>query len=197
MNRIEEAAISLRDGHAVEENSAVLWEYLAPRVRLFFLKRGLSPDSSKELTQEVFMRLFISIDTFRFEASIETWTFAIAENIWRNTLRDSSALKRQRQQVPLQELGDGDLLSPSSNELAVTVGDPLSTVLLKEQRVLVQESIAKLPSTMRRCVELRYGRELNNKEIAAILNISRATVSSLLLRRDRGLRRWFEIGTMT
>lgn len=189
MNRIEEAALSLRDGHAVEENAAILWEYLEPKIRNFFLQRRLSPDSSGELTQEVFMRLFRSIGSFRFEASIERWAFTIAANIWRNTLQASSVLSKQGQQVSLQDVvgQDGKPYSSVPNELMVASDDPLSKAVSRERRILLQESISKLPPLMRRCVELRYGRELETREIAIILEIPQSTVRSSLSKARRRL----------
>jgi len=177
MNRIEEVVLNIQEGRSVEENSAVLWKHLERRLQAFFKHKGFPSETSKDLTQEVSLRLFRSIQNFRFESTIDTWTFAIAENVWRNTLRANAALKRQGREFSLDAPPEEESLGPPLTPIEfIALDDPLSRVLAQERQEFLRESIERLPPVMRRCVELRYGREVEVGDIASILEMPREDV---------------------
>src|SRR5687768_11300054 len=81
-------------------------QYYRP-VLAFFARRGFSAEESRDLAQETFLRVYKNWASFRGESSEVTWLFQIATNLYRNTIRSRSALKRDRQEVPLEE-SDGE-----------------------------------------------------------------------------------------
>src|SRR5436853_7827308 len=68
-------------GIDVEESSRRLYESYYRKVIAFFRRKGFSADESRDLTQDVFSRVFKAIDTFRRESRFERWLFEIATNI--------------------------------------------------------------------------------------------------------------------
>ena len=78
-------------------------------VHSFFVKRGFPADQCQDLAQETILKVYRGLPAFRREARFETWLFQIAANIYRNTLRSQSTLKREAQEVPL---GHGDMGRP-------------------------------------------------------------------------------------
>ncbi len=170
-----------------------LFERYSRPVSYFFARRGFSKEDCRELTQETFLGAHKGMERFRRDASVETWLFTIAANIWRNELRRRSAEMREGFMVSLdkllvegQQLEEQDPLSRAS--------DPLAATLAKERRRLLHEALQELPDQMRRCVLLRIDQELKYREIAAAMQISINTVKSQLFQaRERLQARLSEI----
>jgi RNA polymerase sigma factor (sigma-70 family) len=160
----------------------------------FFARRGLSVDESRDLTQETFMRVFRSIDSFRGEASFQTWLFSIATNLWRNELRHRMAEKRAAAEIPLEdatraekaaaeaESAEGAEAEDPAEDLALVSRPPkeLDDILAQERTTLLRQALDELPPQMRKCVMLRIGQDLKYREIASVMQISIDTVKSQL-----------------
>lgn len=57
-------------------------------------------DDAMELTQNSFVKAYLSIRRFRGESSFKTYLFSIASNTWKNTLRD----RRKRRSVAIDQV---------------------------------------------------------------------------------------------
>jgi RNA polymerase sigma-70 factor, ECF subfamily len=64
-----------------EENFEKLFRRSRPFVQSFFLRKGFSSEESRDLTQDVFLRVVKGIDTFRRESRFERWLWEIAAHI--------------------------------------------------------------------------------------------------------------------
>jgi len=147
----------------------------------FFGNRGFSEEESQDLTQDTFIRVYKGMPSFRHQAKLETWLFRIATNVWRNTLRDLSAAKRDGEEVPvdLESQAVEPWLRPESEALVERTG-PLEAVLVDERVRRVRDALAKLPSQLKRCALLRLDQDLTYREIAQVLQIPEGTVKSQL-----------------
>lgn len=158
----------------------------------FFINRGFSAEESRDLTQETFFSVYRGMRGFRNDASIQTWLFKIAGNVWRNALRNRSAIKRSAtefslDQVPAAEnLVDSTSLSPLAPDRRRS---SLQDLLDDESRQLLRNAIEGLPPQMRRCLQLRVNQELKYREIAAVLQVSIETVKSQLYQARERLKR--------
>ncbi len=137
----------------------------------FFGKRGCSQEECKDLAQETFLRAHRAFDSFRGDAKRSTWLFTIASNVWRNRLRDTDAIKRTGDEVPLPE-DDHALPDPE--------GRPLDHAIRDERLRLLQSAIDELPPKMQRCVQLRVYQDMKYREIATVLGITIETAKSQL-----------------
>ena len=171
-----------------EENFRLLFERYQPSVFWFFAKRGFPHDECHDLSQETFLGAYRGLDRYRQEARFETWLFQIAANVYRNTLRNRSAVKRAADEVSLEsalEESDAILGDPS---LRPAFNGPLTEALEKERLLILHAALGELPRQMRQCVILRLDQDLSYQEIADVLQVSIETVKTQLHRARRRLK---------
>lgn len=162
-----------------------LFERYARPVSYFFARRGFSPEECRDLTQETFLGVYRGMDAFRHDASVETWLFTIAANVWRNEVRSRTAGKREGREVPLEGLAESPGTVPAELRGA---DDPLAGLLAEERAGLLREALGELPAQMRRCLLLRLDQQLKYREIAQVLCVSIETVKSQLFQARERLR---------
>jgi len=156
----------------------IYWSY-APVVRSFFLQRAFTEEEAADLTQEVFLRVHQSLGGFRGEGELGTWLFQVTANVYKNELRSRNTLKRAAVEVSIEE-------APGERES--DTDDALAALLAGERSGLLQSALEELPPQMRRCVELRFHRDLKYREIAVLLGISIDTVKAHLHQARQLLR---------
>lgn len=162
-----------------------LFERYARPVSYFFAHRGFSPEECRDLTQETFLGVYRGMNGFRHDASVETWLFTIAANVWRNEVRSRTAGKREGRELPLEELAESSGTLPAD---LCAAGDPLAGLIEDERAGLLREALGELPAQMRRCLLLRLDQQLKYREIAQILRVSIETVKSQLFQARERLR---------
>ena len=144
-------------------------------VSYYFARRGFSPDECHDLAQETFLRAYRRWEHYRRDDEREKgWIFTIAANLYRNTLRDRRAQKRDVQKRSLSELEEQGLEPVDEDD------DPAALADLNQQRRLVVEGLRKLPPRMRQCFLLRYRQGRKYREIADVMQISIQSVRSQL-----------------
>jgi RNA polymerase sigma-70 factor (ECF subfamily) len=139
-------------------------------------------DEALDLSQEVFLRVFRTIGTFRGQSALRTWIYRIVVNQARNRQRwwrrrhraDQVSLDEHLQQV-------GELASQ---------GDVLPDRLLarKQTAVRIWQALDRLPFDQRTALILREVDGLRYEEIAFSLNVAVGTVKSRLTRARQALR---------
>jgi RNA polymerase sigma-70 factor (ECF subfamily) len=153
-------------------------------VHSFFAKRGFPPDECQDLMQETFLKVYRGLPSFRRQARFETWLFQIAANLYRNTLRSQATLKREAQEVSLDEMVE----EPGGPAAPAGETEALDRVLSKEGNQVLRHAVADLPCQMRRCVELRVHQDLRYKEIADLMQVSIDTVKAHLYQARQQLK---------
>lgn len=181
--RIEQAVKDYLSGRDREENARLIYECYHPLLIGFFARRGFPRDLCRDLTHDVFVRVFTHIAEFRRECPFGAWLFKIAHSIRSDHLRGQVADKRKGQTISLDSGGgDGENQSFPLDfpDLSPTSG-PLAAVLDKERKQLLYDALAKLPEQMRKCWIFRELQGLSYKEIAiAMGGISVETVKAHL-----------------
>ena len=151
--------------------------------------RLMSDDSdASDIVQEVFLKVFRNIGSFRGGSSLKTWIYRIAVNEAYNHRRWFS--RHQRQEVALAaEEG-----VPSYAESLRDPGrSPFDEAADHEAKALVEKALEKLNPKFRAAVILRDIEDLSYDEIAAVLDISLGTVKSRILRGREALRAILEV----
>lgn len=145
------------------------------------------PADAPDIVQEVFLKVFRNIGSFRGNSSLKTWIYRIAVNEAYNHRRWFS--RHQRQEVSLQPeegmFGYTDTLADPSRT-------PFDQAADRETRALVEAALEKLNPKFRAVVVLRDIEDLSYEEIATVLDISLGTVKSRILRGREALRRILE-----
>ena len=175
MRSIEEIQAGIR----VEENSENLYRTFRATVRSFFLRKGFSPQESDDLTQDVFLRIFKGIDTFRRDSRFERWLWEVTSNIYLNELRRRRAEKREAWE---ESLGVTTAAKKEAERSLVSslALSPEEEIAKSDRAKALRAALEGLPDQMRRCCILRYERGLKYQEIATVMKISVETVKSHL-----------------
>lgn len=177
---ILELIAQIQAGIRVEENSAKLFGRFRPGIQSFFTRKGFSAEDSRDLTQDVFLRVFNRIDTFRGESRFERWLWEIATHAYYNEVRRRRAEKRDGRETSLDgpgATGDGRSAAP---EIPAADPSPEERLITREQLAAFRAALHGLPDQMRRCCILRYERSMKYQEIAIVMKISIDTVKAHL-----------------
>ncbi len=153
-----------------------------PRVLNFIFRMIAQRDTAEDLTQEVFVRVYKSVERYRPQAHISTWILTIARNLTLNELR------RHQPAVSL----DAPLMGEDS-DMQRQLTDPRSVgadeELIRQEKVeAIKEAIASLPENQRTAVLLRRYEEFSYEQIAQTMNLSVEAVKSLLSRAKENLK---------
>ena len=140
-----------------------------------------------DVVQEVFLKVFRSIGSFRGNSSLKTWIYRITVNEAHNHRRWFS--RHQRQEV---SFGGEEGLAPAEDCLTAPGRSPFDYAADGETRALVERALAELNPNFRAAVVLRDIEDLNYEEIAEVLDISLGTVKSRILRGREALRKILE-----
>lgn len=160
-------------------------KYYRPVV-YYFARRGCSREESRDLAQETFLRVYKNKGTFRGESSEVTWLFQIAANLFKNTLRSHSTLKRDGFEVPLEAAG---VENGMIQEICCGhEGGALDIILIEERARILREALEDLPPQMRQAVMLRVDQDLKYREIAEVMRVSIETVKAHLYQARQHLR---------
>jgi RNA polymerase sigma-70 factor (ECF subfamily) len=123
-------------------------------------------DVAQDVTQEVFLKVFRKLGTFRGESSVKTWILTIT----RNTAADfrKAALLHRIKLAGL--IGKGERFERSAESEA------MENIAVTD----IWQKVLKLPGKYREVLVLSAHHQLSMAEIAAILGISSGTVKSRL-----------------
>ena len=143
--------------------------------------------STADIVQEVFLKIFRSIHSFRGDSSLKTWMYRIAVNEAHNYRRWFS--RHQKQEIGLAAETSNRPIQDSLTDPGRT---PFDLTLDQETRALVERALAKLNPNFRAAVVLRDIEDLSYEEIAVVLELSLGTVKSRILRGREALRRILE-----
>ncbi|HEX9942947.1 MAG TPA: sigma-70 family RNA polymerase sigma factor [Thermoanaerobaculia bacterium] len=163
-----------------EENWEKLFSRFRPLVHSSFLRKGFSAQESRDLTQDVFLRVFKGIDTFRGDSRFERWLWEIADNIYLNELRRRRTEKRHGIEHSLDAPTVSDDGSSPAKELSDSEASPEDALIRQQSLKALRAAFQELPDQMRRCCILRYEKGLKYQEIADVMRISIETVKAHL-----------------
>ena len=168
-----------------EAYEKLLAQYQQP---VFSLVYRLLEDSSEagDVVQEVFLKVFRHIGSFRGQSSLKTWIYRIAVNEAHNHRRWFS--RHSRHEVGLEQPQPETGRSYRS-VLPDPGRSPYEMVLGAETRSLIEQALTKINPVFREAVVLRDVEDLSYEEIAEVLNVSLGTVKSRILRGREALRR--------
>ncbi len=139
-------------------------------------------DEALDLSQEVFLRVFRTIASFRGQSALRTWIYRIVINQARNRQRWWRRRRRSEQvslDEHLQQFGD---LESKCDVL------PDRLLASKETASKIWQALDRLPFDQRTALVLREVDGLRYEEIAFSLGVAVGTVKSRLTRARQALR---------
>lgn len=177
----------IKAGIDPEGNFGRLFKLHARGIHSYFL-RHFSAEEARDFTQEVFLRVYRGLGSFRGEAQFRTWLLEIADHVYQNELRRRGTGKRKGKEISFDTGGQGEEGEPAPFEPPPQPPKALDEVLKREQVELLSRAIQDLPPKMRTCVQLRYGQGRKYEEIAVLMNVSIDTVKAHLHQAKQKLR---------
>jgi RNA polymerase sigma factor (sigma-70 family) len=164
---------------------AAAWEdivrHLNRRIYNICYRFTNSGDDAQDLTQEVFIKIYRTLDSFDVEkGSFMTWVTTVTRNLLVDHFRKT---KQDRVTDSLDNTGseDEDTL-PLSDQLADKGPTPDVRVHRRETQEMVQRALQKLSPELREAVILRDLQDMDYKDIALSLKVPEGTVKSRINR---------------
>lgn len=134
-------------------------------------------EDAQEITQDVFVSVHRSIDTFKNNSKLYTWIYQITINKSLDYIRSRNRKKRYSQFTAIL------FGKPESQQLEPVVFDHPGVLLeQKESMARIFHYINQLPENQKTALILSKMEGKSQKEIAEIMNISAKAVESLVQR---------------
>jgi len=137
-------------------------------------------DSSLDVTQEVFIKVYNSLDRYSCDYKFSTWLYRIAHNAAIDHLRRNSVNPQSLE----TESGDG------AYQLQIESPDPTPEQQRErsEWRSEIEAVVKLLPAVYRDLILLRHSRDLSYEEIAEVTALPLGTVKNRLFRAREMMR---------
>jgi RNA polymerase sigma-70 factor, ECF subfamily len=161
----------------------LLTRYQQPVYGIVYRLLGDQNDAC-DVVQEIFLKVFRSVHSFKERSSFRTWIYRIAVNEAHNHRRWFSRHRKREVAIDREEGAYGAF------EIAPDPGpSPFDFALDRETHLLIERALEEISPVFRTAVVLRDIEGLGYEEIAEILQISLGTVKSRILRGREALRR--------
>ena len=144
-----------------------------------------STEDAFDLSQEIFLKVYRSLPSFRGECKFSTWIYRVTVNTVRDAIRTKS---RRPKTLSLSHAAEDepdavpDLPDPSPD------ADPESVLQKREQAKRVRSAIRQLSDDHREIIVLRDLEGYSYEEIASMLSLDIGTVKSRLNRARGALK---------
>ena len=154
------------------------------RVRLYRFVQRFTNDAedARDVTQDVFLKVYGALDSYDPKYKFSTWLFRIAGNAAIDHLR-RRRIRALPLELPPDEEGGERRVEPK--ELRP---DPYEDLARRRLRTALDEAIERLPDDYRELISLRHYGELPYEEIAELKGMPLGTVKNKLFRARQALR---------
>jgi RNA polymerase sigma-70 factor, ECF subfamily len=145
---------------------------------IFRLSIGLlhNREDAEELTQDVFIKLYLSLSTFNKKSAFSTWLYRLTINTCLNALKKK---KKGQFWTALSET-----LRLSSNEVSAE-----AAMINRSDDELIRQAIDHLPLKQRLAFIMTKYENLPQREVATIMKLTEGSVEQLVLRAKNNLRK--------
>lgn len=139
---------------------------------------------AEDLAQDVFLEIFRNAQNFRGDSKLSTWLYRIATNRSLNLIRSN---KRKRFFQSIEETFTGG--RNRAGEISENRADQPDQSITDQQRSdILHRAIDQLPEKQRIAFILNKYEDLSYQQIAEVMEISLASVESLIHRAKKNLQ---------
>jgi len=148
---------------------------------------------AEDLTQEVFVKVNQSLNSFKGESQVSTWIYRIATNSALDKLRSPSFRQTGQKSLSTESIGEGEIEITDKNAWTGENTPSIeSSVVRKEMNQCIRGIVEKLPENYRTVVVLSELEGFRDDEIAEILGVSIHTAKIRLHRARTRLKKDLE-----
>jgi RNA polymerase sigma-70 factor (ECF subfamily) len=140
---------------------------------------------AEDLAQDVFIKVFEKINTFKGDSKFSTWLYRIATTTALDHLRSK---KRKKRFGFLQSLGGGN----DEKEAIPDFHHPGVSLDNKERAAVLFKAIESLPENQKTAYTLHKLEGLSYRDVSEVLNTTVSAVESLMSRANQNLRKELE-----
>jgi len=173
---------SLRDGNEYAYEQLLL-RFQQP-VYALALRLLDDPSEAFDVVQEVFLKVFRNIGSFRGQSTLKTWIYRITVNEAHNARR--WFFRHRRREVELDT--DPEVTRNWKEIIPDHSRSPFDVASDREQHVMLEAALDRINPIFREAVVLRDITDLSYEEIAEVLGVSLGTVKSRILRGREALK---------
>jgi RNA polymerase sigma-70 factor (ECF subfamily) len=174
LEREKEAILSAQRG----EEKGFEYLYLKYHRGLYgyLLSMLRSPQGAEDLSQDIFVKLYRQIGSYRFQSPFSHWLFRSARNLAidqfrRDKVRFAKSLDEENEDAhPLHERLPGPEATPQAH------------LLKKERDEVIRQAVSELPEVFKVVMVMREWEDLPYEEIGQRLGLSVGTIKSRLFR---------------
>jgi RNA polymerase sigma-70 factor (ECF subfamily) len=128
------------------------------------------PAIAEEVTQEVFLRVWMRSSSFKPQSGkAKTWILSIAHHRAIDKLRQQ---RHRQKESPLEDFLEGE------SQMGTELGAVEHTAILQEESDRIQEALKELPEEQRQVLMLGYFRGFTQAEISKGLDVPLGTVKT-------------------
>jgi RNA polymerase sigma-70 factor (ECF subfamily) len=149
-----------------------LYQLHGPRMKSIAMNMLGNISDAEDVVQEVFLKVYRGIGSFRGQSSFSTWIYRILVNCCRDL---------QRRGFRKHETSEEDL-APDARDVPVKASD-------HALRMTLESYVARLPQRQREVFVLFDVEGFKHSEIATMLEISEASSKNILFEAKQTLRR--------
>jgi RNA polymerase sigma-70 factor (ECF subfamily) len=164
----------------VSNNDTLLFEILYDRYSKVVYNKcyGFSKSSqeAEDLTQDVFLKLFVKLATFKGRSKFSTWLYAFTYNHCVNYVNRNNSKKIEKKAVDAENIGE-EYYNPEEDDNAI---NQLRVEKLKE-------ALEKISPEEKMILLLKYQDFLSIKELVDIFDIGESAVKMRLKRAKEKL----------
>lgn len=164
----------------VTSNDTLLFEILYDRYsRVVYNKcYGFATNNqeAEDLAQDVFLKLFVKLQTFKGKSKFSTWLYAFTYNHCVNYVNRNNSKKIEKQSVDTEYIGDA-YYEPEEDDKAIN--------LLKVEKL--KEALEKISPEEKMILLLKYQDLLSIKELKDVFDIGESAVKMRLKRAKEKL----------
>lgn len=136
-------------------------------------------EDSQDIAQEVFIKVYKQIHTFKYQSKISTWLYRIATNSCIDWDR-----KRRKEWNNISLV---DEMAADHDE------GPEAQIIFSEQKEFIRDIINKMPEKYKLLLILYHFQDLKYKEISEILDIPEKTIETRLYRARKHIKKEVEM----
>jgi len=143
-----------------------------------------SKEDAQDVSQDVFIQVYKSIEDFRGDAKLSTWIYRIAVTKSLDFLRRQNRKRRLGSVKSILGIGSeaGEIDIPSDRT-------PEGDFMAADQKEILAWAVGKLPENQRVAITMSNYEDYSNQEIADVLQTTVSAVEGLLHRGRKNLKK--------
>lgn len=176
----DEELVSLLQKEMDAERFAVLYDRYSSKVFQKCVGMTRDRDMAKDLTHDIFLKVFLNLSKFDHRSKFGTWVYSISYNYCLDTLRkgqrhrEEDIDERTQEGIPMDDASEAHLLGMRAERL--------------------DHVLTEIDATDRAILLMKYEDELSVVDMQGALGIGESAVKMRLLRaRDRAIAKYHDL----